>query len=109
MEHGTLALVGGSRATVGRSGVIELAGRDGQLVADHVHGHAARLVGTERRPLAIAPPVATVAATVAEFTAAVLARRPPSITIPDGAASVAIAEACYRSAQSGRPEAVERL
>ncbi len=109
MERGTLALVGGSRATAGRSGAIELAGRDGQLVGDHVHGHVARLLGTERRALAIGEPVATVAATLREFAAAIDERRAPSITIADGAASVAIAEACYRAARSGRSEAVERL
>jgi predicted dehydrogenase len=109
MERGTLALVGGSRATAGRSGAIELAGRDGQLVGDHVHGHAATLTGTERRALAVGAPVATVAATLREFAAAVRERRAPSITIADGAGSVAIAEACYRAAASGHPEGVERL
>jgi predicted dehydrogenase len=109
MDYGTLALVGGSRATAGRSGAIELAGRDGQLVGDHVHGHAATLIGTERRPLAIGTPVATVAAALHEFAEAVCERRPPSITIGNGAAAVAIAEACYRAARSGRPEPVERL
>ena len=109
MERGTLALVGGSRATAGRSGAIELAGRNGQLVGDHVHGHAAVLTGTERRALTVGAPVATVAAALREFAAAVGARRPPSITIADGAASVALAEACYRAAASGRPEGVERL
>jgi len=109
MERGTLALVGGSRATAGRSGAIELAGRDGQLVGDHVHGNAATLTGTDRHALAVAAPVATVAATLAEFAAAIGERRSPSITVADGAASVAIAEACYRAAASGCPEAVERL
>jgi len=109
MECGTLALVGGSRATAGRSGAIELAGRDGQLVGDHVHGQAATLTGAERRALAVGAPVATVAAALGEFAAAVRDRRAPSITIADGAGSVAIAEACYRAAASGRPEGVERL
>ncbi len=109
MERGTLALVGGSRATAGRSGAIELAGRDGQLVGDHVHGHAATLIGTARRELTIGEPIATVAAVLREFAAAVRERRPPAITIGDGAAAVAIAEACYRAARNGRSAAVERL
>jgi predicted dehydrogenase len=109
MASGVLALVGGSRATAGRSGAIELAGRDGQLVGDHVHGHAALLVGAERRPLAVGAPLATVAATLAEFTAALHERRQPAIGIGDGAAAVALADACYRALASERAEPVERL
>ena len=110
MEGGNLlALVGGSRATAGRSGAIELAGRDGQLVGDHVHGAAAKLVGTSRSALPVGEPVPTVVAVLREFSAALQARRAPAITLDDGAASVALAEACYRSIRSGRPEAVERL
>jgi predicted dehydrogenase len=104
-----LALVGGSRATAGRSGAIELAGRDGQLVGDHVHGRAARLVGTVSTPLAVGPPVPTVRLALAELAAALAEKRTPAITLADGAASVALAEACYRSIASGRPEVVERL
>jgi predicted dehydrogenase len=106
---GVLALVGGSRATAGRSGAIELAGRDGQLVGDHVHGRAARLVGTVSTPLAVGPPVPTVRLALAELAAALAEKRTPAITLADGAASVALAEACYRSIASGRPEVVERL
>ncbi len=110
LERGPLlALVGGSRATAGRSGAIEIAGRDGQLTGDHVHGHAALLVGTERRPLDVGPPVATVAAALHEFGAALAERRAPSITIADGAAAVALAEACYRSIRREGPELVQRL
>ena len=109
MEGGLLALVGGSRATGGRSGAIELAGRDGQLVGDHVHGHAARLAGTSRIALPVEASVPTVLATLVEFAAALTSGRAPAVTLADGAASVALAEACYRSAASGRPELVERL
>jgi predicted dehydrogenase len=108
MEGGLLASVGGSRATVGRSGTIELAGRDGQLAGDHVHGTAARLVGTTRTPLAVAAPAMTVVATLREFVGAVGAGRTPAITLADGAGSVALAEACYRSIASGKAELVER-
>lgn len=109
MEGGSLlAMVAGSRATAGRCGAIELAGRDGQLVGDHVHGWAARLLGTSRVSLAVGAPVPTVPATLAEFAAALRERRMPAITLADGAASVALAEACYRSIASGRPEPVER-
>jgi predicted dehydrogenase len=104
-----LGMVGGSRATAGRSGAIELAGRDGQLVGDHVHGLAARLSGTARSELPVGPPVPTVLAVLEELAAALAGRRAPAITLGDGAASVALAESCYRSILSGRPEPVPRL
>ena len=108
MEGGVLASIGGSRATVGRSGVIELVGRDGQLVGDHVHGLAARLVGATRTPLDVGGAVMTVPATLQEFADAVGAGRIPAITLADGASSVALAEACYRSIVTGKTELVER-
>ena len=107
MDDGVVAAVGGSRATKGRSGAIELAGRDGQLVGDHVHGFAARLVAATRTALDVGPPAMTVPAALQDFVDALRARRAPSITLGDGAAAVALAEACYRSITSGRPEPVE--
>jgi len=109
MAGGLLALVGGSRATRGRSGAIELAGRDAQLAGDHVHARAVRLVGTACEPLPVGPPAQTVETTLVEFATALTEGRTPAIGIGDGAAAVALAEACYRSIASGRPEAVERL
>jgi predicted dehydrogenase len=108
MDGGVVASVGGSRATLGRCGAIELAGRDGQLVGDHVHGLAARLVGATRTPLELGAAAMTVATTLQELADAITIRRAPAITLADGASSVALAEACYRSLVSGRFEAVER-
>ncbi len=108
MDDGVIATVAGSRATVGRCGTIELAGRDAQLVGDHVHGTAARFVGARRTEIELPPPAMTVSAVLAELAASITARRAPAITIADGAKSVGIAEACYRSIASGRPANVER-
>ena len=107
--NGMLAMVGGSRATAGRSGAITLVGREGQLTGDHVLGTAAKRVGTAASTLAVGDPIPTVRATLEEFAAALAARRAPAITLADGAAAVALAEACYRSIRSGGSEAVERL
>ena len=108
MEGALLASISGSRATRGRSGAIELAGREGQLVGDHLHGIAARIVGSTRTELALDPPAMTVAAVLAEFATAVAERRAPAITLADGGASVAIAEACYRAIESRSWESIER-
>lgn len=106
MDDGMLAQVAGSRATLGRCGAIELAGRDGQLVGEHVHGFAARLVGATRTALDVGPAVMTVEATLREFARAIVDRRAPAITLADGACSVALAEACYRAIASGRSETI---
>jgi predicted dehydrogenase len=108
LDDGMLAQFSGSRATLGRSGAIELAGRDGQLVGDHVHGIAARLVGTTRTAIEVDAPAMTVESVLREFAAAIYERRTPCITLVDGASAVAIAEACYRAIASGRKESVER-
>jgi predicted dehydrogenase len=108
LERGVIASVSGSRATAGRSGSLELAGRDGQLVGDHIHGIAARLVGATRTELPRPAPVMTVPAAMQELAAAITAKRAPAISLADGAGAVAIAEACYRSFATGRAEAVER-
>lgn len=107
MDDGLRAVIAGSRATAARCGSIEVAGRDGQLSGDHIHGFAARLVGTTRTSLPVGPAVMTVQATLAEFAAALESRRAPAITLADGARSVAIAEACYRAIELGSVESVE--
>ena len=108
LDGGVIASVSGSRATAGRSGSIEIAGRDGQLVGDHIHGLAARLIGATRTELPRPAAVMTVPAAMQELAAAIAAARAPAISLADGTGAVAIAEACYRSFASGRLEAVER-
>jgi predicted dehydrogenase len=108
MDDGLVAAIAGSRATAGRSGAIELAGRDGQLVGDHVAGVATRLVGTTRSPIDAGRPAMTVSAVLAELTAALTERRAPAVTIADGAKAVAVADACYRAIALGGVAMVER-
>lgn len=101
-----LAVVSGSRATASRSGAMEIAAERGQIVADHVFGSAFRIVGTSREPLDVPPPAATVRETLQAFVHVVRDGIAPPITLEDGLWSVAMAEACYRSAESGKAEAV---
>jgi predicted dehydrogenase len=101
-----LATVSGSRATASRSGAIEIAGEHGQIFADHVHGFALRLSGAAREPLDVPPPAPTVRETLRAFARMLRGGSQPPITLEDGLWSVAMAEACYRSAESGKTEAV---
>ncbi|MDP3937789.1 MAG: Gfo/Idh/MocA family oxidoreductase [Deltaproteobacteria bacterium] len=105
---GALVLVDSSKATRSRSARIELVGEGGQLVGDHVHGYARRITGYEIVDLAPAAPVHTVREALSDFVAAVSRGGPPPVTVEDGLRAVEIAEACYRSAASRGPVAVER-
>jgi predicted dehydrogenase len=95
-----LAALSASRATRSRYGEIRLLGDGGQLVADHVLGSLELIVDREVVLARKVPDSPTVRDVLREF-AAVAAGAPPSVTAADGAAAVEIADACYRSAETG--------
>jgi myo-inositol 2-dehydrogenase / D-chiro-inositol 1-dehydrogenase len=97
-----LAGVYGSRATESRSGEIRVIGRRGQIVADHVHRRIAIVRGWSETALPPPPDVPTVREVLRLFLPVAEGRLVPPVTARDGAAAVAIADACYRSAESGR-------
>jgi predicted dehydrogenase len=97
-----LAAVAGSRATHSRYGEVRVIGERAQLFADHVHGTVALIEDRRETVLARLADAPTVLAVLREFVAVATAGAPPSITPDDGLAAVAIADACYRSAESGR-------
>lgn len=108
-ESPALVAVNGSRSTRGRSGLIDLAGTEGQVVGDHVLGFAYRVQGIERTPLGLPEAVPTVREALRAFARLVLDGVPPRARIEDGARAVLIAEACLTSAASGLPATVETL
>jgi predicted dehydrogenase len=93
----------GSRATDSRSGLIEITGADGQLVADHVHHHASFLSGSTRTAVDLPPAVPTVREVLRSFAKAIRLDTAPAVGWEDGRAAVAIADACYRSVECGQP------
>jgi predicted dehydrogenase len=97
-----LAAIAGARTTRSRYGEIRLIGANGQLVADHVHGRVARIVDRQEEVAATLADEPTVLAALREFAQVATVAAVPSITPADGLAAVAIADACYRSAASGR-------
>jgi len=102
--------VNGSRATRGRSGLIDAACADGQLLADHQQHWAHTVVGLERTPLGLPPPAMTVREVAAAFAALIHDGVQPPTQIEDGARSVLIAEACLRAAsRNGGAVEVEPL
>jgi predicted dehydrogenase len=101
-----IASIMGSRATKGRNGLIEVAGEKGQLIADHVHNYLYEVRGMERRPIDLGDPVPTVYEALKAFYYSLSREAPFPVSIEDGAIAVAIADACYRSAQTGKWEKV---
>jgi predicted dehydrogenase len=101
-----LVTVNGSRSTRGRSGLIDAASADGQLVGDHALGFLYGIRGTERTALPVPEPVPTVREALRAFARLLLNGEEPLVEVEDGARAVLIAEACLRSAASGGVEPV---
>jgi predicted dehydrogenase len=100
-----LVAVNGSRATLGRSGLIDVAGAEGQLVGDHQLGWCFGIRGLERTPVPIHEQLPTVREVLRAFARLLVAGEQPRTSLEDGARAVLVAEACYRSARLG--EAVD--
>ena len=97
-----------SRGSRSRSGFVELTGEKGQLLGSHTDGFALLVDGPERRPLSVGQDVPTVREALRAFVDSLLYGTEFPITPEEGLRAVAIAEACYRSADSGQAVAVER-
>jgi len=104
-----LVSVGGSRATAGRSGLVDVACRDAQIVGDHQQHWLHLVRGLERTPVDPGPPAPTVREVTRAFARLVRAGERPPVSPVDGARSVAIAEACMRSAAVGTAISVAPL
>ena len=97
-----LVAVNGSRATAGRSGLIDVAGAEGQLLGDHAGGWCFAIRGLERTPVPLPQPLPTVREVLRDFARLLVAGETPRTSLEDGARSVLVAEACYRAAELGR-------
>ncbi len=105
----TLVAVGGSRATGGRSGLMDVACRDAQIVGDHQQHWLHTVRGLERSTVNLGPAAPTVREATRAFARLILAGEEAPVRVEDGARSVLIAEACMRSAASGQPTPVAML
>ena len=101
-----MVAVSGSRATGGRSGLIDVAAERGQLVGDHYLGFAYAVEGVERTPLTVPPPANTVCEGLRAFVRSIRDGVAPPVALEDGARAVLVAEACRLSARGGTSVAV---
>jgi predicted dehydrogenase len=97
-----LATVSCARTAGARNGHIELSGERGTLLGDHVLHRAYQVVGTTMEALPLGEPVPTVRDVLRAFVAALRAGAPMPITLGDGLRAVAMADACYAAARTGR-------
>lgn len=94
---GILATLDNTWATGGRTGRVEIAGQDGQLVADHVHNVLAEVQHRRMVPIPAPAPVPTVREVLRAFIAVLLDGAPVPVTLDDGLAAVAGAERIARA------------
>jgi predicted dehydrogenase len=104
-----LVAVNGSRSSAGRSGLIDVAGRDGQAVGDHALGFAYRVRAVAREGLPVGEPTPTVREALRAFGRLAFDGERPRASIEDGARAVLIAEACRRAADRDTAVVVEPL
>ena len=102
LSENAIGTISGSRVTSGRTGAIELAGDAGQIVADHVLRTAVFLSGPSLAPIPLPPPAPTVAMALQDFVNAITGGTPIPITLDDGLRAVALVEAAYVAARTGR-------
>jgi predicted dehydrogenase len=105
-DGGPEAIVGCSRTTRSRNGLVEITGEHGQLVGDHVHTTLYRIDEKGRTSIELGPPRHTVLEMLRLLVEDCRLDRAPSIPYGTGLAAVAIADACYRSMRSGLNERV---
>ncbi len=104
-----LVSVNGCRSTLGRSGLIDIAGGAGQLIGDHALGWAYRVQGVTRTALDLPDPIPTVREALRAFSRLVLEDVQPPVGVDDGARAVLIAEACRRASKTGAAVSVTPL
>jgi len=107
LDGGLRAAVMISRSTESRSGLLELTGAAGQLVGDHALGFAYQVKDWQREPLILGPMAPTVRDALRAFVDALRTDREFPVTLDDGLRAVAVVDACYRSAESGRTVTVD--
>ncbi len=96
----------GSKYLQGRNGGIELLGPKGMLIGDHVRNSLEFVNHKGSKTISVGEMTMTVKNVLKDATRAFRRKEPLKITVNDGMASLAIAHACYRSAQTGKREKV---
>ncbi len=110
----TLTLASGARCVIdackftkSRFGQVQVVGEEGQLIAGLSTNSLILVKGRDAQSLPAPEPIMGLPRALADFANAIREDAEPPITGRDGLAAVAIARACYRSAEQRRPVEVE--
>jgi predicted dehydrogenase len=92
-----------SGVSQGRVTRAEIIGAKGQALADWTNGIVCRVSRGNERTEYPCPPSATLVELLRDFCQAIRTGSPVPITAEDGLRAVELADACYQSAQTGKP------
>ena len=95
-------VVDGQKFTKSRVGKIEIVGENGQFIANWFTNTLHEVHDRDVQEIAGLPPAPTVPLVLGDFVAAIRGEQPVPITGDDGMRAVAIAMACYESAERSR-------
>lgn len=99
---GAAALLDANTVSSCRVDKMEFSGREGHIISDR-YGREVLLVNRDgRRKIAMEGPDHTLHLLVRDFVKAIIEDGEPTITGEDGLEAVRVAEACYRSSETGR-------
>jgi predicted dehydrogenase len=104
-SHAT-GLVNCARSSPARNGLIEISGENGQLVGDHVLNTLMWITPDGVEPVELDAPKQTVQEALNALVEDARTGAAPRADFHDGLVAVAVVDACYRAAQSGRHETV---
>ncbi|MDH3503416.1 MAG: Gfo/Idh/MocA family oxidoreductase [Nitrospirota bacterium] len=92
-----------SRVSQGRVTRAEIMGAEGQALADWTTGIVRKISSGNKISDYPCPPCATLVEVLRDFCQAIRTGSPMPVTAKDGLQAVELADACYRSAQTGKP------
>ncbi len=109
LEGDVLGLIDAAKVGDGRCGRYELVGEKAQLHADQVHHRLELISGRGPVSLPCGPPVFAIVPLLRQWAAFLAGRGDNPVPAEDGLAAVAVADACRRSAVSGKWQEVEAV
>ena len=108
LEDGCRCVVDACKYTQSRFGEIQIVGQEGQLIGSASCNTLFSVKGRDVQPIEPPGPIPGLPYALRDFVNAISQDTDPPITGEDGLAVVAIAQACYESARTGRSVAVAR-
>ncbi len=107
LEDGITASLEVSKYTQSRACWLEVVGQEGQIWADYLNGGVLLQQGSDEERFDVSARVPTLPMVLSAWLESIRDTSAPVVGARDGVATLAMVDACYRSAAAGRPAAVE--